>query len=115
MAWRWLSAALLFCGTACLLGCGDDEAGSLSSWEDSVIMRFTLTSDPAAFRTLLKTETDIPAQAFPDRYKRFIIAGSMHTTLQQSFHDTQIGGVSIAQWLDRMIRRDPAWVELVEE
>jgi hypothetical protein len=39
----------------------------------------------------------------------------MHTTLQQSFHDTQINGVSIAHWLDMMIRRDAGWVELIEE
>jgi len=88
--------------------------GDFSSWEDSVIMRFTFSSDAAAFRMLLETETNIPAEAFPDRYKRFIIEGSMHTALLGSFHDTQINGVTIAQWLEMMINRDPGWVELIE-
>lgn len=88
--------------------------GDFSAWEDSVIMRFTFNTDPAAFRTLLEQETDIPAQAFPDRYKRFFISGASHTTLQRSFHDTQVGGVTIAEWLGLMIDRDPAWVELME-
>jgi len=89
--------------------------GDFSSWEDSVIMRFTLNSDPAAFHALLREQTDIPAGAFPERYKRFIITGSQHTSLQRGFHETQINGVSIAQWLGSMIARDPAWVELLQE
>lgn len=88
--------------------------GDFSSWEDSVIMRFTFNTDPAAFRDLLKQETDIPAAAFPDRYKRFFVNGSMHTTLLANFHTTQLKGVTIAQWLGLMIDRDPAWVELME-
>jgi len=88
--------------------------GDFSSWEDSVIMRFTFSTDPAAFRMLLAAETDATAAAFPDRYKRFIVEGSAHTSLQTGFHDTQIDGVSIAQWLGLMIARDPGWVELIE-
>ena len=88
--------------------------GDFSAWEDSTIMRFTFNNDPAAFRELLAEETDIPAQAFPDRYKRFFIAGSQHTALQGAFHTTQVDGVTIAQWLGQMIDRDPAWVERME-
>jgi hypothetical protein len=88
--------------------------GDFSSWEDSVIQRFTLTSDPAAFRKLLADETNISAQAFPERYKRFFINGSQHTSLQRGFHTTQLNGVTIAQWLGMMIARDPAWAEMLE-
>ena len=88
--------------------------GDFSAWEDSVIMRFTFQTDPAAFRMTLKDATEIPATAFPDRYKRFFINGSMHTTLLGSFHSTQINGVTVAQWLGLMIDRDPDWVELLE-
>jgi hypothetical protein len=89
--------------------------GDFSSWEDSVIMRFTLNTDPAAFHALLQEQTNIPAAAFPNRYKRFIITGSQHTSLQRGYHDTQINGVSIAQWLGTMIARDPSWVEMLQE
>ncbi len=88
--------------------------GDFSSWEDATIMRFTFNTDPAAFRALLMAETDIPAQAFPDRYKRFFIDGAQHTALQGAFHDTQVDGVTIAQWLGQMIDRDPAWGERME-
>jgi hypothetical protein len=89
--------------------------GDFTSWEDSVIMRFTLNSDPAAFHALVQEQTSIPATAFPDRYKRFIINGSQHTSLQRGFHETQINGVSIAQWLGAMIARDPSWVDMLQE
>lgn len=88
--------------------------GDFSAWEDSVIMSFTFNSDPAVFRKLLKDETDIPAGAFPERYKRFFIAGSMHTTLMSGFHTTQVNGITVADWLGMMIERDPGWVELIE-
>jgi hypothetical protein len=88
--------------------------GDFSSWEDAVIMRFTFNSDPASFRMLLQTETDIPAQAFPDRYKRFFVNGSAHTSLLSGFHTTQVGGVTVAHWLQMMINRDPGWVDQLE-
>ena len=87
--------------------------GDFSSYEDSVIQRFTFTDGPT-FHSLLLEETGIPGQAFPDRYKRFFINGSQHTSLQRGFHTTQINGVTIAQWLGLMIARDPAWTEMLE-
>jgi hypothetical protein len=82
-----------------------------SAWEDSVIMMFTFISDPMKFRMQLQTETDIPAKAYPDRYKRFFVNGSMHTTLLSAYHSTQVNGVTAAQWLGYMVNRDPKWVE----
>ena len=91
----------------------DIVVGDFSSWEDTVIQRFALT-DAAGFRTLLGDETAIPAQAFPDRYKRFIIEGGQHTSLQRGFHTTQIDGVTIADWLRMMVDRDPGWTEMMQ-
>jgi len=88
--------------------------GDFSSWTDAVIMQFTFNSDPTSFRNLLQSETDIPAMAFPDRYKRFFINGSQHTSLLGGFHTTKVGDVTVAQWLGKMIARDPGWVELME-
>jgi hypothetical protein len=88
--------------------------GDFSAWEDAVIMQFTFTTDPMVFRQKLQDATDIPAKAYPDRYKRFFINGSMHTSLLTAFHTTQVQGVSVSQWLGRMIDRDPDWKELLE-
>jgi hypothetical protein len=88
--------------------------GDFSAWGDSVIMQFTFNTDATAFRNLLQSETDIPATAFPDRYKRFFINGSQHTSLLAGFHSTKIGDVSVAQWLGMMIARDPGWVETLQ-
>lgn len=87
--------------------------GDFSSYGDAVIRRFTFTSDPAAFKQILLQETSISAQAFPDRYKRFFIGGESHTALQSAFHTAEIGGVTLAQWVGKMISRDPGWVELM--
>ena len=87
--------------------------GDFSSYGDSVIRRFTFTSDPAAFKEQLLQETNISAQAFPDRYKRFFIAGESHTALQGAFHTTEINGVTVAQWVGKMVDRDPSWAELL--
>jgi len=87
--------------------------GDFSAWEDSVIMAFTFTQDPAAFRQLLADETGFVAAAVPDRYKRFIINETQHTALR-TFHETMLNGVSVAQWLGMMIDRDPGWVDMIE-
>jgi hypothetical protein len=88
--------------------------GDFSSYGDSVIRRFTFTSDAAAFKDVLLQETDMLAQAFPDRYKRFFIAGESHTTLLTAFHTNVTDGVTFAQWVGKMIDRDPSWAELMQ-
>jgi hypothetical protein len=88
--------------------------GDFSAWEDSVIMQFTFTSDPAKFRMHLQDATDIPARAYPERYKRFFINGSMHTTLLNAFHTTKVGDVTVSEWLGMMIDRDPKWKDEIE-
>jgi hypothetical protein len=88
--------------------------GDFSAWEDSVIMQFTFTSNPQTFRMHLQDATDIPAKAYPDRYKRFFINGSMHTTLLNAFHTTKVGDVNVSDWLGMMIDRDPKWKDEIE-
>jgi hypothetical protein len=48
--------------------------------------------------------------AQPDRH---FIAGETHTALQTGFHTTEINGVTLAQWVGKMIDRDPSWSELM--
>jgi Pectinacetylesterase len=87
--------------------------GDFSSYGDSVIRRFTFSPDAAAFKEQLLQETSISAQAFPDRYKRFFIQGESHTALQSAFHTAEINGVTVAQWVGKMINRDPSWSDLL--
>jgi hypothetical protein len=89
--------------------------GDFSSYGDSVIRLFTFTSDAAAFKEILLQETDILAQAYPERYKRFFITGESHTALLAGLHTTVIEGVTIAQWVGKMIAREPGWVELMQQ
>lgn len=89
--------------------------GDFSSYGDSVIRLFTFTSDAEAFKQLLLQETDILAQAHPDRYKRFFVTGESHTALIGAFHTAAIDGTTIAQWVGKMIARDPGWVELLQQ
>lgn len=88
--------------------------GDFSSYGDSVIRLFTFSPDAAAFKDTLMQETNILATAFPDRYKRFFVAGESHTTLLTAFHTNVTDGVTFAQWLGKMINRDPSWAELMQ-
>lgn len=88
--------------------------GDFSSYGDSVIRRFTFSPDAATFKEQLLTETAISATAYPDRYKRFFIQGESHTALLSQFHTAQVNGVTVAQWLGKMINRDPSWSDLLE-
>ncbi|MGD8861761.1 MAG: pectin acetylesterase-family hydrolase [Myxococcales bacterium] len=87
--------------------------GDFSAWQDSVIQRFTFSANGEALSELIAAETQKPADAYPERYKRFFIDGSSHTALG-SMHDTQIDGVTFGQWIGWMIDRDPRWQELLQ-
>lgn len=87
--------------------------GDFSSYGDSVIRRFTFSPDADSFKEQLLTETAISATAYPDRYKRFFIQGESHTALLNQFHSVAINGVTVAQWLGKMINRDPSWSDLL--
>jgi Pectinacetylesterase len=92
----------------------DTWVGDFSSYGDSVIRFFTFSPDAESFKQVLMQETDMLAQAFPDRYKRFFVTGESHTTLIRDFHTNVIEGVTVAQWLGKMIDRDPSWAELLQ-
>jgi hypothetical protein len=89
--------------------------GDFSSYGDSVIRFFTFSPDAASFKQVLMQETDLLAQAHPDRYKRFFIDGESHTTLLTAFHSNVVDGVTVAQWVGKMIDRDPGWTELLQQ
>ena len=52
-----------------------------SSWHDTVLARTFLKVDPEIFATSLAAMTDPLHSAYPDRFRRFITAGTQHTAL----------------------------------
>ena len=61
----------------------DPEAriGVFSSWYDGIIGDVFLQVPAAAFQADIAAETGRTNASFPDRYRRFIVDGRMHTTL----------------------------------
>ncbi|MCB9683022.1 MAG: vtpJ-therm [Alphaproteobacteria bacterium] len=59
----------------------DVRVGVFSSWYDSIIGDVFLQIPPPSFRDLLAEATGALHDAYPDRYRRFLVDGRMHTTL----------------------------------
>jgi len=55
--------------------------GTYSSWHDSVLAKTFLSIDPAQFAEDLEVETGKIREAHPERFRRFITAGTQHTSL----------------------------------
>lgn len=76
-----------------------------------------LLFDPVGFRNLVVTEHGLLNAAFPDRYKRFIVAGDIsHTALQSPLFETQeANGIGLRDWTRDFLDSRPGWVDVVEE
>ncbi|MEZ4330327.1 MAG: pectin acetylesterase-family hydrolase [Myxococcota bacterium] len=76
-----------------------------------------LLGDPAGFRELIVSEHGEIHDAFPDRYKRFIVAGDVsHTALQTPLFYTQdANGIILSDWTSDFLRAKPGWVDVVED
>ena len=46
-------------------------------------------------------------------YKRFLVAGTQHTAAG-ALDTTQVGSLSLRQWLTAMLEGDSAWVDTLE-
>ncbi len=106
-----------------------------SSVNDFVIANLFLMIGPAGFEPALLEETAWLAERFPDRYRRFIVPGKLHTTLLGdasgfvgpelgerlagvvelgNMTDTGADGVTVGAWLEAMLADDPVvWREIV--
>lgn len=114
-----------------------------SSYEDYVLSDIFLGVTGAAYHTALVAETSRIHDRFPDRYRRFLVAGGVHTSLLGTptgivgsnlgavdlpagatqkllgvklggIDSTVLRGVSIASWFGAMIRGDEAWDDRTE-
>lgn len=116
------------------------RAGIISSFGDFVITVTFLGITADAFENALLSESAALASRFPDRFKRFLFAGTKHTVLaidassdiRQAidigieidvellemilgrFDVTAIGGTTVADWVTGMIHGG-AWDDLVAE
>ena len=99
----------------------------MSHAEDSTIASFFLMIGGEQFKTSLLSETERMADNYPDRYKRFIMAGTAHTAIlnpgepvdvgiaQLGSLRTEIGGQSLMEWITAMLEGDAAWDNQVAE
>jgi hypothetical protein len=76
-----------------------------------------LLGDPVGFRNLVVTEHGEVHDAFPDRYKRFIVAGDFsHTALQTPlFYSQDADGILLSDWTRDFVVPRPGWVDVVED
>jgi hypothetical protein len=77
-----------------------------------------LLSDQPAWRDLWVTEHGKLNAAYPDRYKRFFVAGdTTHTALQTLrfyTYSPNAGGLSLSQWTADFLADAAGWVDYVE-
>lgn len=75
-----------------------------------------LLFDPAGFRELVVTTHGAINAAYPDRYKRFIVAGdTSHTALQSPlFYSQDANGVLLNEWTWDFLVPTPFWIDTVE-
>jgi hypothetical protein len=75
-----------------------------------------LLGDQAAWRNLIVTEHGLLNSAYPNRYKRFFVAGdTTHTAIQTSrFYTYDANGVLLNEWTADFLDHAPGWIDIVE-
>lgn len=73
--------------------------------------------DPAVFRDLIVDRHGALHDAYPDRYKRFIVSGdTSHTALQSPlFYSQDANSVPLNEWVDDFLVPRPFWEDVVED
>lgn len=108
-----------------------------SSYDDFIISQLFLDLPPGEFKESLLRETGAVADAYPDRYVRFLVEGELHTAIigdvsgvigdvggDNPFADfvelgrmdeSSLEGTTVADWLQGMVDHDPTvWRSLTE-
>lgn len=115
-----------------------------SSWYDSVLGDIFLDIEPASFRDAVASESGQLAEAYPDRLRRFVVDGRVHTALLgdatgvigddisavevppdfiNNLSSIELGGLestaiddtTFASWIGAMVDGESGWVDLAEE
>lgn len=114
-----------------------------SSYEDFIISEVFLKIGGPAYRAALEAESARLHSRFPDRYRRFLVDGNVHTTLLGdargivgsdlgaiiippdlipqltnvqlgTIDGTHIGNLTIAAWVQAFVDQSPAWVDITK-
>ena len=123
----------------------DVKVAVFSSWYDRIIGDVFLKVSPMELRESVEQETGRLHGAFPDRYRRFIIDGRMHTTLLGDASGivgsdlgavelpgeelgalaaielggldstTSASGTTIHSWVEDFVSGGSSWVDVVDE
>jgi hypothetical protein len=118
------------------------RVAAFSSYNDSIMSGVFFKIDPSLFKQGLLEATGKLHDAYPDRYKRFFISGTMHTTMLGdasgiigndmtavtlpkdalaqlatlvlgNIDDTMLGKQTMAAWLKAAVDSDPTWQDLL--
>jgi hypothetical protein len=94
------------------------RAAAFSSYADAIIDGTFLKIPQADFKTLLLDQTGAIHTAFPDRFERFFVNGSEHTTLILDTGNGSLGGyqdvfdgIKIADWTKAFVNDTADWVD----
>ena len=83
--------------------------------QDSVIRAF-LNLDPLGYEELLLNVSGDLHARHPDRFKRFLKVGILHTMLElPSFYALAIDGTTMRDWTADFLTGGPAWQDIVEQ
>lgn len=120
------------------------RVAAFSSYNDSIMSGVFLKITPEAFKKALLEATGKLQQIYPDRYKRFLVSGTMHTTLLGdasglvgkdlsavtlptdalaalaeiqigAIDTTAIGPVTMATWLQAAVDGTAVWKDMLAE
>lgn len=90
------------------------KVGAFSSYQDFVIGGAFLGMEGPDFRELVLAETGKIHDQHPERFKRYLIAGSDHTAVL-GFYDMEVDGVKFIDWTHQLVNDDPAWPDVLAE
>ncbi|MCZ7587157.1 MAG: hypothetical protein M5R36_29550 [Deltaproteobacteria bacterium] len=102
--------------------------GMFTSYYDAFISGLFLGMEREAFRSEIMSVTDEIKQLHPDRFNRFFIDTTTHTSYELEWCDVfpgkdfflepgpdyQLDGTSLFQWIGYLVDGDPRWRDLLE-
>lgn len=91
------------------------RVGDFSSYQDGVIGGVFLGMEGPDFEHLLFEETDELHAAHPDRFQRFFVKGSGHTSiLAGGYYNVSVQGQTLIEWTQAMLDGSDAWQDRLE-
>jgi len=87
------------------------KIGLYNSYQDEVIAEEFLEMKPGDYEDLLLETSGYINEAYPDKFKRFIIKGNSHCVGDYKY---EIDGTNLVEWIDQLITDDPEWEDLLE-